>query len=188
MKKKLKFEENQVMVDWVVGITRNKEGKITHVYDSRKKPLSAKAKSVLKFLVTGKRPHNTMTNAGFGVTSGLINGIGSYAVFTYTSIGTGTVTAAATDTAMGTEVKRKVGTQTQQTTVQTNDTSQWDATFSSSDSLTGTTAITEVGIFNASTGGTLLVHFSSTTVMATCTWTNGDTFEAIVKIKSEQGS
>jgi hypothetical protein len=184
----MKYEANQTMVDWVIGVKRNKGGKVVQVFDSRKKPLRVKAKNILKYLFTGKKTHNTMTNAGFGVTSGLINNIGSYAAFTYAAIGTGTTNSAATDTALQTEVKRKVGTASQQTTTVTNDTSQWDTTFSSSDSLSGTTAITEVGILNASSGGTLLVHFASSTVMATCTWANGDTFEVIVKIKSEQGS
>lgn len=183
----MKFEQHQQMVDWVIGIKRDKTGKITHVFDSRKKPLKVKVKNLLRFLVTGKKPHNTMTNAGFAVTSELINGVGGTA-FTYTAIGTGTTPSAAIDTALQTEVKRKVGTQTQQTTTVTNDTSQWDTIFSSSDGLSGTTAITEVGVLNASSAGTLLVHFASSTVMATCVWANGDTFEVIVKIKSEQGS
>ena len=70
----------------------------------------------------------------------------------------------------------------------TNDTTQWDTIFGSSDGLTGTIPITELGVLNASTGGTLLFHFASSTVMATITPATGDTFEGIVKIKNEQGS
>ena len=78
------------MVDWVVGIKRNSKGEVVHVFDSRKKPLKVKAKNLLRYILTGKKAHNTMTNAGFAVTSGLINGVGSYAAFTYVAIGTGT--------------------------------------------------------------------------------------------------
>lgn len=181
------FEEHQVMVDWVIGIKRT-NGKIVSVFDSRRKPLKIRLKNGLRFIFTGKKAHNTMTNAGYGVSSGLLIGVGDYAVFNYTAIGTGTTNSAATDTALQAEVKRKVGTLTQQTISQTNDTSQLDTIFSSSDGLTGTTAITEIGVLNAASGGILWVHFASSTVMATCNWPNGDIFEAIVKIKNEQGS
>jgi hypothetical protein len=181
------FEVNQNMVDWVVGIRRNKNGKILEVFDSRKKSALQRINIALKYILLGQKHHNTMCNAGFAVTSGLINGVAGTA-FTYTAIGTGTTNSAATDTQMQTEAKRKVGTQSQSTTTVTNDTSVWDATFSSGDGLSGTTAITEVGIFNASSNGALLVHFASTVVMATCVWANGDTFEAIVKIQSKQGT
>lgn len=181
------YEEHNGFKDQLITIKRNAKGDIVKKTDSNHKPLSWHVKAFLTWLFTGKKVHLTMTNAGFAVTSELINGVGGTA-FTYTAIGTGTTASAATDTTLQSEAKRKVGTQTQQTTTVTNDTSQWDTVFSSSDGLTGTTSITEVGVLNASTGGTLLVHFASTTVLATCTWANGDTFEVIVKIKSEQGS
>ena len=78
-------------VDWVIGITRNKEGKITHVFDSREKHSQVKTKNLLRYLLTGKRKR-IMTNAGFAVTSGIINGVGGTA-FTYMAIGTGTTPA-----------------------------------------------------------------------------------------------
>ncbi len=185
----MSFEGHEQMVDWVVGIRRDKNGEVLSVYDSRKKPTAKRVKNLLRYLLIGKKAHNTMTNAGFAVTSALIAGLTATA-FTAVGIGTGTTNSAAGDTALQTETKRKAVTPTQTTTTVTNDTTVWDATFSNAvDGLTGTTAITEVGVLNsATTGGTLLVHFASSTVMATCVWANGDTFEAIVKIKSEQGS
>lgn len=65
------------------------------------------------------------------------------------AIGTGTTSAAAGDTTLGTEAGRVALTST---TVSTN-TVQYVATFSAG---TGTGAITEAGIFNASSSGTLL--------------------------------
>jgi hypothetical protein len=181
------MEQKQEMADWFIGIHRNKEGKVLHIFDSRRRSRKQRLAIWFKYIFLGQKHHNTMTNAGFAITSELINGVGGTA-FTYTAIGTGTSNSAATDTVMQTEAKRKVGTQSQTTTTVTNDTSVWDATFSSSDGLSGTSAITEVGIFNASSSGTMLVHFASAVVMATCIWANGDTFEAITKIQSKQGS
>lgn len=171
--------------DQVIIVHKNKSGKVLKVYDSAHKPFSKRALAFMKFIFTGQRTYNSMTNAGFGVTSGLVNGAGGTA-FTYTAIGTGTVAAAATDTQLGTETKRKVGTQSQVTTSVTNDTSQWDATFSSGDGLSGTAAVTEVGVLNASSSGTLLLRqvFSAINV----NWTNGDTLEMIVKCKCQQGT
>lgn len=173
------------MGDQVQIIHKSKDGKVLHSFDSHKRPFIARAKALIKYILTGHKTYNSMTNAGFGVTSGLIIGTGT--AFTAVAIGTGTTAAAATQTALVTEVKRKAGSNSQVTTTQTNDTSQWDATFSSSDSLSGSAAITEVGIFNNNTtGGTMLLRlvFSAINV----NWDNGDTLEMVVKCKSEQGA
>jgi hypothetical protein len=78
--------------------------------------------------------------------------------FGYIAIGTGTTAEAATDTALQAEIKRKTATVTQTTTTITNDTALLEATFSSADGLTGTSNVSEAGVFNASTGGTLLAR------------------------------
>jgi hypothetical protein len=183
--------EHQGVIDYVVGITRNSRGEVTHIYDSRKRSRRNKIKNLIRYLLTGKKTHNTMTNASFAVLSGLTNGVNS-TNFTYTAIGIGTTPSAATDTALQTEVKRKVGTQTQVTTTVSNDTAKWDTVFGvSGDGMSTTIAITEIGVYSASTGGTLLCHFASSTVMATIspnTSGTGDTFECIVYVKYEQGS
>lgn len=70
----------------------------------------------------------------------------------YLAIGTGSASAAAGNTALGSEHSRASATVTQETTVVTDDTAQFEYTFS----FTGTYSIAEAGVFNAATGGTLL--------------------------------
>lgn len=73
---------------------------------------------------------------------------------THMGIGTGAVAAAVADTALGTETGTRASvTATNVTTTVTNDTAQYVATFAAGN---GTGAITEAGIFNASTAGTML--------------------------------
>lgn len=71
------------------------------------------------------------------------------AAMTHMAIGTGTTTPAAADTALGTEAGRV----TLSGSVVSTNTVTYTATFPAG---TGTGAITEAGIFNASTVGTLL--------------------------------
>lgn len=173
------------MGDRVQVIARRKNGKVYAKYDSTKRPFKQMVKAFVKFILTGKRTYNSMTNAGFGVTSSLIYGSGTG--FSAVAIGTGTTAPAASQTALVTEVKRKAATTSQVTTTVTKDTTQWDATFSSADGLTGSAAVTEVGIFNNnSSGGVMLLRqvFSAINV----NWDNGDTLQMIVKCQSKQGS
>jgi hypothetical protein len=70
------------------------------------------------------------------------------------AVGSGSVAAAAADTALGTQLARVALDSTSlTTTTATNDAVQYVATFAAG---TGTGAITEAGIFNASSAGTLL--------------------------------
>jgi hypothetical protein len=70
------------------------------------------------------------------------------------AVGSGSATAATTDTALGTQLARVALDSTSlTTTTATNDAVQYVATFAAG---TGTGAITEAGIFNASSAGTLL--------------------------------
>jgi hypothetical protein len=118
---------------------------------------------------TSKQVSNLITNAGRGLISGLINGSGSPAAATYIAVGTGT-TAAAGDTTLQTEsstsgLSRAAGTVSLVTTSVTNDTAQVTKTFS----VTGTVAVTEAGLLNASSNGTLLCRqvFSAVNVVNT---------------------
>jgi hypothetical protein len=185
------FEDHQATVDWVKVIARNNKGEIIGVFDSRKRTRKQKISIILRRLFLGQKHHNTMTNSGFPVSGALIAGLTANP-FIYVAIGTGTTPSAATDTALQTEVKRKSGTPTQITTTVTNDTVVWDVIFGQSgDGMSTTIAVTEIGVLNASSNGTLLTHFASSTVMATITPNTagtGDTFEAIVHMKNEQGS
>lgn len=116
--------------------------------------------------------HNLVTSAGAAGVASRINGSGSEAAFTYIAMGTGTNAAAAGDTALQTELaasglSRAAATASRSTTDVTNDTAQLDKTFT----ITGSVAVTESGVLNASSGGVLLARqvFSAINVV------NGDT-------------
>ena len=128
-----------------------------------------------------RRISNLMTNAGFASVASRINGAGGEAAHTYIAVGTGTTAAAAGDTALQTEsttngLARANSTASRVTTTQTNDTAQLVNTFS----VTGTVAVTESGVLNASSAGTLLCHqvFSAINVV------NGDSLQITWKIQA----
>ena len=77
-------------------------------------------------------------------------------VMSHMAIGTGTTAAAATQTALVTESARAALTSsTAVTTTVANDSAQYVATFGPG---VGTAAITEAGIFNAASAGTMLAR------------------------------
>lgn len=120
-------------------------------------PLFPKIPFILGYWSDTKKVRNLVTNAGFAGMAGLCNGSGAPAAFTYIAIGTGTTAAAVTDTTLGTELStgglgRAAATVSLVTTSVTNDTAQLLNTFTSSTSA----AITESGVFNAASVGTLL--------------------------------
>lgn len=128
-----------------------------------------------------KTVKNLMTNAGFALVAGRINGSGSPAAATYIAVGTGTTAANAADTALETEsasagLSRAAGSVSLVTTTVTNDTAQVVVTFT----VTGTVAVTESGLLNASSSGTLLCRqvFSAINVV------NGDSLQITWKIKA----
>lgn len=101
--------------------------------------------------------HNTITNTGKAEAINLLGNVSTPAAFTYLEVGTGATAAAATDTALQTPITdtglaRAAATVTRVTTTITNDTlrlvKQWTAT--------GAKAVTECGIFNASSSGIIL--------------------------------
>jgi hypothetical protein len=96
---------------------------------------------------------NLIVNVGKAQVSGLIGGVVT-GVFNYIAVGTGTTSPSPTDTALQNEVMRASSTNSQTTTNVTNDTLQLQATFN----FTSSYAITEAGIFNASSGGTMLAR------------------------------
>jgi hypothetical protein len=128
-----------------------------------------------------KHASNLITNAGRALISGLINGSGTPAAATYVAVGTGTNAAAAGDTTLQTELAasgltRAAGTVSLVTTTVTNDTAQVTKTFS----VTGTQAVTEAGLLNASSTGTLLCRqvFSAVNVI------NGDSLAITWKVQN----
>ena len=123
-----------------------------------------------------KSVSNLVTNAGKAAAAGLLTGdITDY--FDYIAVGTGTTAAALTDTTLETEtaasgLSRAASTNSRTTTDVTNDTAQFVKAFS----VSGTVAVTESGVFSASSGGTLLARqtFSAINVVSgdtlTITW------------------
>ena len=98
------------------------------------------------------------TNAGFVELAKHATGTGSPVAWTYMALGTGTGQTAS-DTTLDNEntasngLQRASATASTVTTTVTNDTAQWVKTFTS----TATVEIKEAGIFNASSGGDMLV-------------------------------
>lgn len=112
---------------------------------------------------------NLVTNAGMAGVASRVNGSGAEAAFTYIAIGTGTNAAAAGDTALQTEIttnggQRASATVSRTTTDVTNDTATLVNTFT----FTGSFAVTESGVFNAASTGTMLARqvFSAINVVS----------------------
>jgi len=121
-----------------------------------------------------------ITNSGLAVVSGLIGNTGSETAFTYLELGTGTTAFAATQTALVTAITdsglaRAAATVSQETTTQTDDTLQLTKQWTASGSKT----VAEAGIFNGSSGGTMLARTKLTSARAL---TSGSTYSYTYKI------
>lgn len=117
---------------------------------------------------------NLTTTTGKAGVASRINGSGGEAAFTYIAVGTGTTAAAITDTTLEAEIVdsslgRAAATASLVTTDTTNDSARLVKTFS----VTGTKAVTESGVLNAASAGTLLARqvFSAVNVVS------GDSFQ-----------
>lgn len=119
---------------------------------------------------------NLVVNAGKAFITSRMIGTAS-AVMSHMEVGTSSTAAGATQTALVTPVsgsRTALATPTQVTTTVTNDSVQYACTFGAG---VGTGALTEAGIFNASSSGTMLCRtvFSTVTKGAsdimTITWT-----------------
>lgn len=124
-----------------------------------------------------------ITNVGKATVAALIGADtqSGYNTFDYIAIGTGTTPPSATDTSLQNEIQRAAAVGSLTTTSTTNDTLQLvkDA-FTFSDNY----AITEVGVFNASSNGTML----SRSTFAAINVTSSDTLKVTVKIQVQQGT
>lgn len=126
------------------------------------------------FVVRDFKP-NTITNAGLAAVAKLIGEGLSEDKFDYIGIGTDDTAAAATDTALGTEIESRADcTVTNITTNETNDTAQFVGTVS----ITASRSIAEYGLFNASSGGDML----SRQVQSAINLESGDSIEITWKI------
>jgi len=160
-------KERMAVRDRVILEVRDKNGRLKQKYDSG-------------------WSLNGITNAGFAEVAGLLlTDVGGTA-FDYIAIGTGTTSFDPTQTTLVSEISRKAGTGSRVTTSVTNDTAQLQAQFSSADGLSGTSAVTESGVFNASSGGTMLCRqtFSALNI----DWDAGDTLTVTWKIQVKQGT
>ena len=163
------MSEETGLKDRVVLVCRRKDGSIKWKYDSAKDPES-----------------KSMAKTGMAQVAGLIlTDVGGTA-FDYVGIGTGTTPPTADDTDLETPVKRKAGTGSQITTTFTNDTSQLVATFSSADTLSGTSNISEIGIFTAESAGVML--FRKIFTAKSVNWDDEDTLEATGTCQMKQGA
>ena len=106
--------------------------------------------------IVDKTTHNLTPNTGLAGFIKRMGGDGSTAGFTYLALGIGTTAAAATDTALESEItdsglERAAATVTYEDTTTTDDTLQlvksWTAT--------GSKSVTEIGILNAASVGIL---------------------------------
>lgn len=120
---------------------------------------------------TKKHNRNLVPTAGKAAVASRINGSGGEAVFDKIGWGTGVVAPGAGDTTLGTEVTTAGGaaagvhvvaaaTASRVTTTVANDTAQLVGTVTA----TGTVAVTESGIFNAATNGTMLARQTFTAI------------------------
>lgn len=100
---------------------------------------------------------NTITNSGRTAQAQRVGGLSAIAAFIYIAVGTSNTAPAVTQTALGAELStlgfsRVSVTPTLITTNVTNDTLQLQTTYT----VTGTTSVEEIGIFNAASGVTML--------------------------------
>jgi len=115
-----------------------------------------------------------LVNAGKAIVTNRIKGSGTEPL--YVAYGTGAGTTAAADTTLFTETgTRQTGTSTQQTTSVTNDTYQVVGTQTAG----GTLAITNAGLFDASTSGNLFVKGDFSTINLS----SGDSIQFTFKIQ-----
>jgi hypothetical protein len=165
----VKKKENLGMVDQIILVCRRKDGSVKWRTDTAE-----------------EKKTNSMAKTGMAQVAGLIlTDIGGTA-FDFIGIGTSTAAESADHTDLQTPVKRKAGTGTRITTTFTNDTAQLVTTFSSADTLSGSSAIAEGGVFTAVSAGVML--FRKIFTAKTVNWDDGDTLEVTAKCQMKQGA
>jgi len=125
---------------------------------------------------------NQVTNAGLAEVCGLIASDITATAFDYLAIGIGTTAITAGDTTLGSEITGGGGARAAATsTVDTSTPTQPYAQFVNTFSFTGTYAVTEAGVFNASSGGDMLAAqtFSAVNV------SSGDSLNITYKITAQ---
>ena len=121
-----------------------------------------KARGVVAFVLTDEKgnvkeqsEHNLVVDAGLAYIASRMKDA-TATVMSHMAVGTGTTAAADAQTTLVTESARVALTSTTiVTTTVTNDSVQYVATFNPG---TGTAALTEAGLFNAASNGTMLAR------------------------------
>lgn len=122
--------------------------------------------------------HNLVVDGGLAmITSWIVSNANNLP--TYMALGSGSTTPTGADTALESELAvsgltRTSTTPVQATTTVTNDSVKWDVTFSA----LGSASVSEVGIFDASSGGNMLCR----RVFSTKPVESGDTIQIIYTI------
>jgi hypothetical protein len=165
------MEENRKLafVDRVILEVKDKHGNVIARYDSAE-----------------HGGGNSMAKTGMAEVAGIItSGVGGTA-FGYIGIGTSDAAESADHTDLQSPLKRKAATGSRVTTSFANDTAQWQAVFSSGDTLSGSNTIYEVGVFNALTGGVML--FRKVVTGVTVNWDAGEQLSVTCRCQMQQGT
>lgn len=192
MKKNQNYKSRSHIKDNVEYVLRDRDGNIKQMFQQNKLFTWLMKKNILSPnfakipLLLGKWADkavisNLITNAGFAGAASRLNGSGAEAAFVYIAVGTGATAANVADTTLQTELavsglSRVSATASRVTTTVTNDTAQLQTTFT----VTGTAAVTESGVLNAASTGTLLCRqvFSAINVV------NGDSLQITWKVQA----
>lgn len=135
--------------------------------------------------------HNSMTLTGFAATTALLGNVTPPAAFTKIGIGTGTGAAGEANTKLGTPIKLKAATVTQEDLGgHTHNVLQLVATFSAAlDTISGTDSITEVGVHNGTNNDTAICLLRQVYTPAdVLNWDQGDQMIVTVTIEVKQGA
>lgn len=125
-------------------------------------------------VIREEKSSNLVVNAGKNALAGLFYGEGGINAFKYVAVGSGTNAPQATDTALQSEITGYGLARTLATGSRTDN----ETTLTASWNVTGSVTVSESGIFNASSAGTMFarVTFSGLPLV------NGDYFELRWKV------
>jgi len=126
-------------------------------------------------VIETRRVENVYTDTGKAEVANLIIGQGTS--FTHIGIGTGTTSETSSDTSLESENQRNSATTSIVTTNVTDDTARFVATFNFSSNV----SITEAGVFNNSTGGTMI----SRTTFGSLNFSSGDSVEVTFDLTNQ---
>jgi hypothetical protein len=116
-----------------------------------------------------------ITTAGLHAIVGLFGSTDTPVDFTYIAYGSGTTAAAASDTTLGTETQRALAAFKRKSVLKPDDT--W--TFTKHFVTTAAGSCTEIGLFTASSNGTMLLR---TLPVSPTTYTAGETLTVTVDV------